>query len=163
VKIDRLEQPCIGRHFVACMQQNHITRDELARRNLDFLAIAYDGHRGRGHLAERFDRAFRPVLLNEAQHHSEEHDHGDGDGLDALSENGGDRRGDQQNDDQDVLELLEKDGPRGDTTRRLQLVRSISSDSTLHLGLRQSVRGGLQMRHGRVDRQRVPFGRGFVG
>ena len=134
------------------MQQNQVTRHELARRNLDLLAIAYDGHGGRGHLPERFDRAFGPVLLYEAQHDGKEHDHRDGNGFDALSEEGGDPRCDQQNDDQDVLELLEKDGPRGDTTGSLQLVGAISSESTLNFGLRQAVGGGLQMRHDRVDR-----------
>ena len=161
-KIDRLDQSCVGRHLVARVQQNEVAWHEPARRNLDLLAVADHRYGGRGHSPERFERAFRSVLLYEAQHYSEQHDHGDGDRLDAVSEKGGDRRSDQQDDDQDILELPEQNGPGRDTISGLQLVRSVESKSTFDFGLRQAVRVRAQSRQDAVNGQRMPRRRNCV-
>ena len=152
LQIGRLDQPRVGRHLVARVQQNEVSWHELARRNVDLLTVADHRDRGRGHSPQCFDRAFRSVLLYEAQHHSEQHDHGDGDGLDAVSDKGGDCSRDQQDDDQDILQLSQQNGPRRDTMSGLQLVRAISSESTLNFDFGQALRGGVKMRHDRIDR-----------
>ena len=55
-------------------------------------AVADDGRRGRGHLAQSLDGALGAVLLHEAEDDREEHDDGDGDGLDPVAEEGRERR-----------------------------------------------------------------------
>ncbi len=76
------------------------------------LAVAEHGRRGRRHLAQRLDGALGAVLLDEAEQHREQHDHGDDDGLDRVPEHRRERRRDQQDDDEDVLELVEQEAPR---------------------------------------------------
>ena len=79
LQIYRFEQTGIGGHAVTGMQENHIARHQLTRRDFDFRSIAQNGCGGRRHLLQRFNRAFGAIFLNKAQQNREQHDHRNGD------------------------------------------------------------------------------------
>ena len=144
LQIDGLDQPGIGGNSVARPQEHDIARHEVARRDFALLPIAQDGRRGRGHPAQRLDGALGAVFLHKAQEHRKQHDDGDGDGFDAVPEKGGERRRDEQDDDQHILELLEENRPRRDAMGGLQFVRTVFRKPTSCLGSGQPGGGGLE-------------------
>ena len=140
-------------------RRTHVARHQLARRDVLLLAVAQHGRHGCGHSAQPLDGALGAVLLHEAEHHREEHDDRDGDGLQGVAQQRGEADGDQQDQDQDVLELREEEAPRGDLGRRLSSSfgpcssrrRAASSLLRPLLGRAESVENG-------GDRERVPGG-----
>ena len=76
------------------------------------LAVAQSVRRRRGHLAQRFQRAAGAVFLDESEQHREQHDDGDDDRLERVTEEPGDDRGAEQDQNQGVLELREQGVPR---------------------------------------------------
>ena len=79
LQIHRFEQTGIRGHAVAGVQEDHISRHQLTRRDFDFHSIAQNGGGGRCHLLQRFNRAFGAIFLDKAQQNREQHDHRNGD------------------------------------------------------------------------------------
>jgi hypothetical protein len=148
-----LDDPHVRGHLVARRQKDQVAGDELARRHAPLAPFADDGRVGRGHLAQGLDGALGAVLLHEAEDDGEEHDDGDGDGLDAVAEEGRERRRQQQDDDEDVLELFEQDRPRRDSSGGLKLIRPELFQAACGLVVGQAARRGLQPLDTVLERQ----------
>ena len=81
LEVDGLDEPGVGGDPVARVSRIDVAGHQLARRDLVLLAVAQDGRGGGGHLPQRLHAPLGAVLLDEAQQRREQHDHGDGDGL----------------------------------------------------------------------------------
>ena len=112
LQIDCFGQARVSGNLVAGGQNNEIAGHQIARGNALIASIADHGAVRRGHFAQRFDSALGAKLLNEAEDDGEENDNRDRDRLDPMAQKRRERCGEQQNDDQDVFELFEEDGPR---------------------------------------------------
>ncbi len=106
--IDSSRRPSAGTRSPVC---SRITSPghQVARRDLDLFPVAQHGGRRRRHLAQRFDGPLGAVLLHKAQQHGEQHDDGDDHRFDAVPQQQRERRGNQQDQDEHVLELLQQD------------------------------------------------------
>src|SRR5215213_1927179 len=111
-------QAGVGRDRIALLDQDDIARHQLRRGHTPSLAVAQHGRLVRGHRPQSGNRPLGPSLLNVAQNTVEQHDREDGQPLvrqrrvtlvDPQPER--DRRGHQQQDDQDVLKLRQETPP----------------------------------------------------
>jgi len=125
LKVDCLDQPSVRWNSVARAQENDIPGDDLPCRHLAVCAVSHDAGDRSGQLAKCLDRAFGTVLLEEAEQHGEEDDDGDGRRFEAVSEPRGQRHGDLQNDDENILELADQHHPWRHLLGGAQLVGSV--------------------------------------
>ena len=139
-EVDGFGDPGVSRDSVTGAQQHDVSGDQVARRDSRFLAIAQHVRGRRGHSAQRFQRPSGAVFLDEPEQHGKQHDDGDDDGLERMTEEAGDDRGAEQNQDQRVLELREERPPGRLRGQRLQLVGAMDVESMCGLGARQSRR-----------------------
>ena len=155
-----LEQARIGGDPVAGIEQHDVAADEVARADRRVTPIAYDGHRRREHLFERVERALGLVLLQIAEQRAEQHDGEDDGRVHDLAEGGRQRRGDEQDDDEGVLELPDEElQPRGRRARR-ERIRAVTSEPPRRLAVRESTSGvRVQRSEHRACRHRVPVRR----
>ncbi len=158
LQVDRVDHPRVGGHAVAGVEQDDVAGHDVPGRDLALVAVADDRCRRRGHPPQRFCRALGAVLLREPEQDGEQHDGRDGDRLGGVAEDGGERRGDEEDDDQDVLELLREDRPRRYAGRGLQLVGTVLGEARGGLGRRQASRAGAQLGEDGVHREGVPGG-----
>ena len=156
LKVDRLDEPHVGRHAVARLQQNDVAGNQMLRRNFKFLAVAQHRRRGRRHFAQGINRPFRPEFLNEAQSNGKQYDHANNNRLDRIAHKRRKRRRRQQNDNQHVLELIEQQTPRRHAAGGLKFVRPVFLQTTKRLRRTQSDRAGFQFRQRRLHGQRMP-------
>ena len=148
LQIDRLEEPQVRGDPVTGCEQDDVARHEVPRRHLHLLPCAQGARHRRRHALERLERPLRPVLLDEAQEDREQDDHGDGDRLRGVPERCRDGGGHQQDDDQDVLELPEQQGPGAHPAGRRQLVGPPRRESAGRLrGIEPSLQGRAERRH----------------
>ena len=146
----------------------------------DALALAVANHRrfgcGKGH--QRANRAFGARFLEEAEQGVQHDDEQDDDGL--VGQGGlarvlqqpfdhRDDGGDEQDDHQEVLELLDQPCPPGCFRGALELVRTVSLKASLRLGSAQAAckvgaeRRDHRLRRRAMGRDRKAFGqRGAV-
>ena len=143
VEIGILDDAGVRRDLVAGLDQHDVAGDDLIGRDALALAVADDrGFRGgqRHQCAHRF---FGARLLEEAEQGVEATIAQDDDGL--VRQRGlarilqqpfhhRDDHGDQQDDHQEVLELLEQPPPPGCFRRALEPVRSVLLEAPLRLG-----------------------------
>ena len=120
VEIGVFDDAGVGRDLVAGFDEDDVAGDDLARRNALALAVAHDGgfrRRQRHQCAHRF---FGARLLDEAEHRVEHDDERDDDrfvgqgGFARILQQPFDHRdddGDEEDDHQEVLELLEQPLP----------------------------------------------------
>ena len=109
---ERLHEPAVRGQDVAGFEQDHIARHELRRRHLPHCARAHDLRRIRQQLLERRQRLLGAIRLPEREH-AIDHDHADDreperrHALPRLAPFGEkrERRGDPQNDREEVHEL----------------------------------------------------------
>ena len=73
----RLDQPKIGGHDVAGLEQHHVAGHQLDRGDLDHPAIAVRPDRRHGEPAQRGDGPLGPVLLDEPEQREQHHDRAD--------------------------------------------------------------------------------------
>jgi hypothetical protein len=102
----------------------------------------------RGHLLQRGDRRLGSLFLQIAHDGVQEHDSADRNRFVrqrrvtlVQPEDGRNRRGDQQEDDQQVCELPEELLPRGNRPFDGQPIRTVALESRAHLAAGQSARG----------------------
>ena len=127
----RLNEACVGRNSVTFFEEDDVPRHDV--RGLDGLAhaIANDARLRRRHLPQRRNRLFGARLLHVThdcvhEHHGQDRDRfirQRGIPLD-RPERGGDRRRDQQQDHENVLELRQEFAPGG---RRLLSRQNIAA------------------------------------
>ena len=136
----RLDQPRVGRNGVAFFDEDDVAGHELARRDALPLAVPNDVGVRRRHLAQRRHRLFRARLLDVAHERVEQHDGEDRDrfvgqrGVALIQPQPAEiERGDEQQDDEDILELGEKLPPCGYRAFRRQLVLAVAFEPFLRL------------------------------
>jgi hypothetical protein len=159
----RLEEPRVGRDGVALLDEEAVTGDELRRRHLAALPVADDGGVGRRHRAQRGHRGLGPRFLDVAHDRVEEDDRADrhrfvGQGGVAFDHPQArrDGSGDEQQDDEDVLELGEKAAPRRNRRRGRELVAPVALEAGARLGLGQAGGvAGIELREQLVQRQAI--------
>ena len=109
----RLEEPEVGGHNAAGLEQDDIPRHQLGgQHGADVPAAKHRGV-GRGHGLEGLHGALGPVLLDEADHRVEHDDGDDGDGVCGLADQPRNHRRDQQDEDHEILELVDEHPPWG--------------------------------------------------
>ena len=96
------------RHVVACLDEDDVADHEFPRGNGHLVAAADDLGIGGGHLLESRQGRFSLGLLDHPDHRIEDHDDHDGDGVHDFAQKQRNHRGHDQDDDQKVVELGEK-------------------------------------------------------
>ena len=152
LEVDGFGQTQIGGHLVAGPQQNHIAGHEVARRDLDFLPLPQHAGQRRGQPPQRLQRAVGAVFLHESEPYGKQHDDRDGDGLNRVPQAARQHRGQQQNDDQDVLELGQQQSPGIEPRGPLQLIRSMNRQPPGRVLVIQAGRRRLQVGQRGLDR-----------
>ena len=139
-------QPRVGGDGVAFFDEDDVAGHELGRRDALPLAVADDVRVRRRHLAQRRHRLLRARLLDVAHDRVEQHDGEDRDRLVgqrrvALVEpqSRRDRRRDEQQDDEHVLELGEELPPRRHRLFRGQLVPAVAFEPRPRLFFAQAL------------------------
>ena len=102
-QVDGLRQPDVGGNPVARAQHHHVAGDEIAGGYDGLLTVTKDARGRRRHLPQRVERAARAVFLEEAEQHGKQHDHGDDDRLERVSQESGNHGSAEEDDDQGVL------------------------------------------------------------
>jgi hypothetical protein len=152
-----LDHARIGRDAVARLQHEHVARHQLPRSDLALLAVAQHRDHRREHVLQRVEGLLRAVLLHEAQDRAEEHDHQDDDRVHVLAHEGRQDRGDDEDRDQDVLELVEEDVPGGGPLLLRELVGSVLLEAPQRLGGGEpALRVGFQLPDGRAGIEGMP-------
>ena len=154
------DDPRVRGHAGAGFQENDVAGDQRARRHVLLLPIAQCARHRCGHSAKALDGALGPVLLDEAQRHREQQDDGDDDGLQGVTQERGEADRDHEDQDQDVLELREKQAPRGGSAGSLELVRAVLDQAPGGIGGAQAAFGGGEPIQNGRDGERVPRGGG---
>ena len=154
----RGEQPPIGGHPVPRLQRHHIPDHQLRRVQVLHPPVPTHGRGGHQHVLECLQRCLRARLLNEPDGRVEQyHRRDDHRGLPLPGHGQADHSGDQQDDDQQVLELPQKRLPPWLTPRLGQPVRTIPLQSPGRLLRRQAFpRVHLQALRRLPGRRRVP-------
>ena len=150
------DEPHVGRHLVAGLQEHDVARDELGR-GQRALAPAPDHDRiRRRHRAQRLDRLARPVLLHEADDGVEDDHAADDEAIEHLAGEDGERRGGEQDVDQRVPDLPQEDlrGPR--CRRPGQRVRAVALETACCVLVRQPGARGLQPVEDALGRHGMP-------
>ena len=135
-----MNQPRVGGNRIPFFDEDDVAGHDLGRRNALPRAVADHVGVRRRHLAQRRDRCFRARLLDVAHDGVEQHDGEDrhrfvGQRRFALvqPQRRGDRRGDEQQNDEHILKLREELPPRRHRLFRRQLVAAISFEPCLRL------------------------------
>ena len=111
---------------------------DVTRWNDDFLTITQGRCRRRRHLTQRFQGSLAPIFLGETQQHGKENDEGNRNGLGAVAQKNRKQRGHQQDCDQDVFKLSEKNAPGRDSVSSLKFVGAVLRQTTGRLSLSQA-------------------------
>ena len=108
LEIDALDEAHIGGNIVAGFQKDDVAHHEFPGGNRELVSVADDLGIGGGHLSQGGDRLFGLRFLNHPDHGVEGDDDHDGDGIDILAQKEGNDRGDDQDDHEKVVELIQK-------------------------------------------------------
>jgi len=109
------KQPEVGRHPVPWMEQDHISGNEIGGWDAELASAATHGGLGGDHAAERFDRFFRTVFLDESGNRVDEHNSQDHPAVHPAAECGGDNAGDQKDVNERLVELEQEAFPLRDS------------------------------------------------
>ncbi len=173
-EVHRLDEPHVGGHVVARLEQDAVAGHELAGGDGQGLPSPQHPRLGGGHLLERRQRLLGLRFLDHADHGVEDDDEDDRTRVDVLAKDDGYHRCHHQDDDEKVLELPEKQREEGRPGLLLQLVcplRGQAPRSLLHGKAARGVhlqgggrRGGGKGMPGRADRRcrRVTAGGFFM-
>ena len=113
LQLDCCKESSVGRHPVAGFDEHDVAGHEFFRRDGTHFTVTTDTRGGDEHPAERVERCFGPVLLDETDHGVEQHDDDDNGRSLQLARNGeADSGGRQQDGDKEVVELVEEPAPR---------------------------------------------------
>jgi len=107
-----LEEAQVSGNHRAGIQMHDVARHQVRRGHLTELFVAHDPHQRDGHPAQRRDRSFRPVLLQEAQQREQHHDATDRACLQELPQQQRQQCSSQQDHHHDGGQLLPQDPPR---------------------------------------------------
>ena len=135
LQVDGFNQTRISGNFIAGAQQDDIADHDVTRWNDDFLTITQGRCRRRRHLAQRFQGSLAPIFLAETQQRSKEDDECNCDGLRVVAQKKRERRGHQQDGDQDVFELSEKNAPGRDSVRSFKFIGTVLDQTAGRLSL----------------------------
>ena len=140
-----LDQPRVGGNGVAFFDEDDVAGHDLGRRDALPLAVADDVGMCRRHLAQRRHRLLRARLLNVAHDRVEQHDGEDRDRFVGQRrfalvqpQPRRDHRGDEQQDDEHVLELREELPPGRHGLLRRQLVPAVPFEPRPRLSFAQA-------------------------
>ena len=140
-----LHQPHVGGHDIADIQTQNIPRHDVCCRDTVPLPVALHHGVGRPHLLERIQGLLRLDLLHEADGRVEEDQEGDGDAVHQVPGVQRQGRAEQQDDQQRILELTQKQQQRGHLGRLGQCIGSVLAQALTRLVAVQPAIGiGLQ-------------------
>ena len=142
MQIRVLDEAGVRRHPIAGLDHDDVAGNDLVGRDSLALAVADHGRFGRCKRHQRSNGALGARLLEEAEQGVEHDDEQDDDRL--IGQGGlarilqqpldhGDDGGDEQDDHQEVLELLDQPRPPGRFRRALELVRTVLLEAPLRL------------------------------
>ena len=135
----RGQQPPIGRHPVPRLQRHHVTDHQLSRVQVLRPPVPAHGRGRHQHVLECLQRCLRARFLDEPDGRVEQHHRRDDHrGLPLPAHDQADHRGDQQDDDQKVLELPQERLPPRLTPRLDQPVRTVPVQPPGRLPRRQA-------------------------
>jgi len=107
-----MEEPQVGGHAVAGLEQHHVPGHELPGVNAEFVTIATHGGFSSDHSRERLDGFFGLGLLEKTDDGVKDHDAENDRRIHPLAEEGRDANGQQQDVNERLVELLDKLQPR---------------------------------------------------
>ena len=159
LQVGLLDDAGIGRDLVAGLDQHDVAGHDVVGGDPLALAVAHHGRFRRGQRHQRAHRFLGARFLDEAEQGVQHDDRQDDDrliGQGALARilqqpfDHRDDDGDQQDDHQEILELLEQAPPPGRFRRALQPVAAHGGQAPLGLGLAQTARavGAERLDHG---------------
>ena len=142
-QVVRFQNAQIGRYKIALRQKHDIAGNDLFRGDFDPLAVAHHNGFGRSELFQRIDRLFGAALLCDTDHRIDDDDKQNDDGvyvITVMPEQGGKKRncrGNQQDNDHKVFELLQKLCDEARPFALPQFVLSVFSTPLFHLRYRK--------------------------
>jgi hypothetical protein len=152
LEVHARDQAHVRRDVVARFEQHEVAGHELAPRHRHLVAVADHLRVRRRHLLERGERLLGLRLLNHADHRVQHHDAHDRDRIDPLAEGERDQRGDDQDDDEVVVELVPEEREEAGPRLLGQLVRPEFLQSLAHFARGKAVlEVGLQRGDDSVD------------
>ena len=104
-EIAQLDQPQVGGHAIAGLEDHEIAGHDVLGRDRDAPPVPQHGSAWVDHAANRRECLLGAPLLDEPDHRVQHHDAQDHHGIDAVAEPRGHHRGCQQHVDQQVVEL----------------------------------------------------------
>jgi hypothetical protein len=136
------QQADICRDGVARLQQDDVARHERAGGHFLQRPAPADADHGHGELLQRRHGPFGAVLLDEAEDRKEHHDGEDGRGLGALSEEGREDSGGDQDQHHGFGELLPQHGKRAFAAALRELVQPVGLQPLRRFGRGEAGLGG---------------------
>ena len=128
-----LHQAAVGGNLVARFEQQDVAGNQFFGGHLLLLSTPQDRYRRRQHALEGFQCLLGAILLHESQHRAENDDDENDAGIHVLADQCRQNRGNDQDDDQDVLELREENFPGRGLLFLGQLVRAVLQKAILDL------------------------------
>ena len=144
LQVDFFQQSGIRGHPVAGVQHQQVSRHHFPGGDGPLLAFPDHGGHRRRQLLQGRGGLFRPVFLDKTQHHAGQHDGQNDPGIQAFPQDKGDRRGRQQNGDQEVGKLAQQDAPGRNFFTRGQFVGAVALQALLGGGGAQTPGSGVQ-------------------
>ncbi len=156
LEVELLDEPHVGGHLVARMDQYHVSWYHFPGGHPSLLTFSKDHRFGGSHLLESFKCAFGPVLLEKAEDRGHEDDSHNGHGVEYLADENRDQRRGQEKQNKKVLELVEEDEPARPSLLLPQLVRPETLKPPAGVFVAQALNTGAQSLHGLVGIEGMP-------
>jgi hypothetical protein len=124
---------------IAGFEDDQIARHEVAGGEDEAMAGADDGCVWCGHFLEGRQRVLCPRLLDHAQHRVEDDDGDNGPGVDEFAQEKRNDGRDEEDGDEEILELVEKQGGKTGTRSFFQFIRPVFGQTPGGLSVAQSL------------------------
>ena len=122
----------------------------------DAVTVAQDMGLGSGEALQGSQGLLGALLLDDAQHGIQDDDRHDGGSVDPFAQQGRNDRGDDEQDDDKVVQLLPEHGPEAGPPGFIQLIVTVAMQTLRGLFGGQPVIVHLQIAQDFIRRQRVP-------
>ncbi len=158
-EVDALHQTHVGGDVVAGLQKNDVPHHEFPGGNRDLVPSPDDLGAGCGHLSQGGDGLFGLRFLNHPDHGVEDDDEHDGDGIDILAQEERNDRGDDQDDHEKIVELIQEEFEEPRPGLFGEFVGAMCSQAVIRLLMAETCFDmGLQFAENIVDRSVMALG-----
>ncbi len=155
-QIGHVQEPRVRWDAVAGAEDDDVAGHDLGGGDVNRLPAPEDRGGRRRHGLECTHRPLGPVFLVEAQEGADDHDAEDDRGVQRVPEDERKRRGADEQNDEEVLELVEEDQHRADLLLLSESVRPHAREADRRLLARQAAPARFQSAKRLVSRQMVP-------